>query len=246
MSPLLPLAGRVALVTGASRGLGKAMALALGEAGADVALNCRAQTQAAEAVAQAIRSIGRRAIAVQADVSLSADVERLVATTERELGNVGVLVNNAGIAKILPADQVTAEIWNEFLRVNLTSVFLVSQRVIPAMRAARWGRLIHLSSIAAQYGGLIGPHYSATKAGILGLMRSYASQYAKEGITSNAIAPALIETDMTANIPKEIVSRTPVGSFGEPDEVARLAVLLAQSSYITGQTLNPNGGMYPT
>jgi len=240
------LSGRVALVTGGSRGLGKAIAIGLAEAGADVAVNYRAQAEAAESVAEAIRALGRKAIVVQADVSVSADVERLVATTEARLGPVGILVNNAGIAKIMPAEQVTEEIWNEFLRVNLTSVFLVTQRVIPAMRAARWGRLIHLSSIAAQYGGLIGPHYSATKAGILGLMRSYASQYAKEGITSNAIAPALIETDMTANIPKDIVSRIPVGSFGEPAEVARLAVLLAQSSYITGQTLNPNGGMYAT
>jgi 3-oxoacyl-[acyl-carrier protein] reductase len=240
------LSGRIALVTGASRGLGKAIAMALAETGADVAVNYRTQAQAAEAVAQSIRALGRKAIAVQADVSRSADVERLVATTEKELGNVGILVNNAGIAKILPADQVTEEIWNEFLRVNLTSVFLVSQRVLPAMRAARWGRLVHLSSIAAQYGGLIGPHYSASKAGILGLMRSYASQYAKEGITSNAIAPALVETDMTANIPKDIVARIPTGGFGEPAEVARLAVLLAQSSFITGQTLNPNGGMYPT
>jgi 3-oxoacyl-[acyl-carrier protein] reductase len=240
------LSGRIALVTGASRGLGKAIAMALAETGADVAVNYRTQAQAAEAVAQSIRALGRQAIAVQADVSRSADVERLVATTEKELGNVGILVNNAGIAKILPADQVTEEIWNEFLRVNLTSVFLVSQRVLPAMRAARWGRLVHLSSIAAQYGGLIGPHYSASKAGILGLMRSYASQYAKEGITSNAIAPALVETDMTANIPKDIVARIPTGGFGEPAEVARLAVLLAQSSFITGQTLNPNGGMYPT
>ena len=240
------LSGRVALVTGGSRGLGKAIGIGLAEAGADVAVNYRAQAEAAESVAEAIRALGRKAIVVQADVSVSADVERLVATTEARLGPVGILVNNAGIAKIMPAEQVTEEIWNEFLRVNLTSVFLVTQRVIPAMRAARWGRLIHLSSIAAQYGGLIGPHYSATKAGILGLMRSYASQYAKEGITSNAIAPALIETDMTANIPKDIVSRIPVGSFGEPAEVARLAVLLAQSSYITGQTLNPNGGMYAT
>jgi 3-oxoacyl-[acyl-carrier protein] reductase len=238
------LSGRVALVTGASRGLGKAIAIALAEAGADVAVNYRVQREAAESVAQAIRALGRKAIAVEADVSVSADVERLVSTTEAQLGPVGILVNNAGIAKILPADQVTEEIWNEFLRVNLTAAFLVSQRVLPAMRAARWGRLIHLSSIAAQYGGLMGPHYSASKAGMLGLMRSYASQYAKEGITSNAIAPALVETDMTAAIPKDILSRIPIGSFGEPEEVARLTVLLAQSSYITGQTLNPNGGMY--
>ncbi len=238
------LSGRVALVTGASRGLGKAIAVALAEAGADVAVNYRAQAEAAEAVCESIRKLGRKCISVQGDVSISADVDRVVSTTEKELGSVGILVNNAGIAKILPSEEVTEEIWHEFLRVNLTSVFLVTQRVLPAMRAARWGRLIHLSSIAAQYGGLIGPHYSATKAGILGLMRSYASQLAKEGITSNAIAPALVETDMTAGIPKEIIARIPVGSFGSPDEVARIAVLLAQSSFITGQTINPNGGMY--
>src|SRR4029077_12633572 len=183
-------------------------------------------------------------IAVQADVSISADVEHLVKTTENELGSVGILVNNAGIARILPADQVTEEIWNEFLRVNLTSVFLVTQRVLPAMRAARWGRIINLSSVAAQYGGIIGPHYAATKAGILGLTRSYASQFAKEGITANAIAPALIETHMIPALPKDIASRIPVGITGSVDEVGRIAVLLAQSSFITGQTINPNGGMY--
>ncbi len=240
------LSNRVALVTGASRGLGKAIAIALAEAGADVAVNYRVQGDAAESVAQTIRGLGRKAIVVQADVSLSADVDRVVSLTEKELGSVGILVNNAGIAKILPAEQVTEEIWNEFLRVNLTSVFLLTQRVLPAMRAARWGRLIHLSSIAAQYGGVVGPHYSASKAGILGLMRSYASQYAKEGITSNAIAPALVETDMTAAIPKDYVSRIPVGHYGKPEEVARIAVLLAESDFITGQTINPNGGMYPT
>ena len=240
------LANRVALVTGASRGLGKAIALALAEAGADVAVNYRTQAEAAHSVAHAIRAMGRRAAVIHADVSRSADVDRLVSSTEQELGPVGILVNNAGIAKILPADQVTEETWDEFLRVNLTSVFLVTQRVLPAMRAARWGRLIHLSSIAAQYGGIIGPHYSASKAGILGLMRSYASQYAKEGITSNAIAPALVETDMTADIPKDYMSRIPVGHAGAPEEVGRLAVLLAQSDFITGQTLNPNGGMYAT
>jgi 3-oxoacyl-[acyl-carrier protein] reductase len=239
-----PLSGRVALVTGASRGIGKASAIALAEAGADVAVNYRAQAEAAEAVAQTIRAVGRKCIAVQADVSLSADVERLVWTTETQLGPVGILVNNAGIGKMLPPDRVTEEIWNEFLRVNLTSVFLVTQRVLPAMRAARWGRIINLSSVAAQYGGILGPHYAATKAGILGLTRSYASQFAKEGITANAIAPALIETDMVAALPKDIAARIPVGTIGAPDEVGRIAVMLAQSSYITGQTINPNGGLY--
>ena len=238
------LSGRIALVTGASRGIGKAIALALAGAGADVAVNYRVQAGAAGAVCKQIRAAGRKCIAVQADVSISADVERLVRTTENELGPVGILVNNAGIAKILPADQVTEEIWNEYLRVNLTSVFLVTQRVLPGMRAVRWGRIINLSSVAAQYGGIIGPHYAATKAGILGLTRSYASQFAKEGITANAIAPALIETDMIAGLPKDIATRIPVGRIGAPEEVGRIAVLLAQSSYITGQTINPNGGMY--
>ena len=238
------LSGRVALVTGASRGIGKAIALALAGAGADIAVNYRVQAEAAEAVCKSIHAAGRKCFAVQADVSISADVERLVKTTENELGPVGILVNNAGIAKILPPDQVTEEIWNEFLRVNLTSVILVTQRVLPGMRFARWGRIINLSSVAAQYGGVIGPHYAATKAGILGLTRSYASQFAKEGITANAIAPALIETDMIAGLPKDIASRIPIGTTGSVDEVGRIAVMLAQSSFITGQTINPNGGLY--
>jgi 3-oxoacyl-[acyl-carrier protein] reductase len=238
------LSGHVALVTGASRGLGKAIALALAGAGADVAVNYRAQAEAAESVAQSIRALGRKVIVVQGDVSLSADVERVVTATEKQLGPIGILVNNAGIGRIIPADQVTEEIWNEYLRVNLTSVFLVTQRVLPGMRAARWGRIINLSSVAAQYGGIIGPHYSATKAGILGLTRSYASQFAKEGITANAIAPALIETDMVAGLPKDIAMRIPIGRMGSPDEVGRIAVLLAESSFITGQTINPNGGLY--
>jgi 3-oxoacyl-[acyl-carrier protein] reductase len=238
------LSGRVALVTGASRGIGKAIAIALAAAGAEVAVNYRAQAEAAEAVRKIILAAGRKCIAVQADVSLSADVERLVKTVESELGQVGILVNNAGIGRMLPPDQVTEEIWNEFLRVNLTSVFLVTQRVLPGMRAARWGRIINLSSVAAQYGGVIGPHYAATKAGILGLTRSYASQFAKEGITANAIAPALIETDMIAALPKDIATRIPVGTIGAPDEIGRAAVTLAQSSFTTGQTININGGLY--
>lgn len=240
------LSGRVALVTGASRGLGKAMALALAEAGAAVAVNYRVQGDAAEAVCQSIRALGRKSIAVQADVSISKDVDRLVSATERELGAVAILVNNAGIGKVIPTEQVSEEIWNEYMRVNLTSVFLVTQRVLPGMRAAKWGRIINLSSVAAQYGGVIGPHYAASKAGILGLTRSYASQFAKEGITCNALAPALIESDMVAGLPKDIASRIPMGRMGSPEEVGRLVVLLAQSDFITGQTINPNGGLYLT
>src|SRR5271156_3861296 len=216
--PTAPLSGRIALVPGASRGIGKAIALALAEAGADVAVNYRAQAEAADAVCQSIKSMGRKSITVQADVSLSPDVDRLVSTTESQLGPVSILVNNAGIGKILPADQVTEEIWNEYLRVNLTSVFLVTQRVLPAMRTA-------------QYGGAIGPHYAATKAGILGLTRSYALLFAKEGIPSNAIAPALIDTDMVAGLPKELAARSPIGKIGSPPEDGRVPALFAPNAF---------------
>ena len=240
------LSGRIALVTGASRGIGKAIAQALANAGADVAVNYNSQVNAAEVVCQTIRSGGRKCITVQADVSKSADVERMVATVERELGPVAILVNNAAIAKVLPPEQVTEDIFEHFLRVNLTSVFLVTQRVIPGMRIARWGRIISLSSIAAQTGGVIGPHYAASKAGILGLTRSYASVLANDGITANAIAPGLIDTDMAASVPAEIRSRIPAETVGSADEVARIAVLLAENKTINGQTYNINAGRYMT
>jgi 3-oxoacyl-[acyl-carrier protein] reductase len=240
------LSGRIALVTGASRGIGKAIALALANAGTDVAVNYNSQLKAAEATCQTIQSVGRKCITVQADVSKSADVERMVATVEKELGPVAILVNNAAIAKVLPPEQVTEDIFEHFLRVNLTSVFLVTQRVIPGMRIARWGRIISLSSIAAQTGGVIGPHYAASKAGILGLTRSYASVLANDGITANAIAPGLIDTDMAASVPAEIRSRIPAETIGSADEVARIAVLLAENKTINGQTYNINAGRFMT
>jgi 3-oxoacyl-[acyl-carrier protein] reductase len=197
-------------------------------------------------VADAIKKLGRRCITIQADAAESAEVEKLFATIESELGTVDILVNNAGIASQLSPAQVTEADWQETIRVNLTSVFLVTQRALPNMRAKKWGRIINLSSVAAQYGGIVGPHYSASKAGILGLTRSYATFLAKEGITVNAIAPALIETDMIAGLPALSPDRLPVGFLGSVEECARIAVLLAQSNFITGQTLNPNGGVYFT
>ena len=241
---MLSLQNHIALVTGASRGIGKAIALALATEGADVAVNYRKESSAAESVAAEIKKLGRRAIAIQADVSEFAAVDRLFSEIEKNLGSVDILVNNAGIASALKPEQVTEAIWHETIRVNLTSVFLVTQRALPHMRAKKWGRVINLSSVAAQYGGIVGPHYSASKAGILGLTRSYASNLAKEGITVNSIAPALIETDMIAGLPALTPDRLPVGKLGTVDEVARIAVWLAQSSFTTGQTINPNGGVY--
>jgi len=237
---------RVALVTGASRGIGRAVAIALAEAGASVAINYRVQKGAAEEVRASIRSLGRPAVTLQADVSLSADVEQLVEAVEHELGPVEILVNNAGITQIKPFYQLTEADWDEMLRVNLKSAFLTTSRVIPGMRQRRWGRIINLSSVAAQTGGVIGPHYAASKAGLIGLTHSYASLLAREGVTVNAIAPALIETDMVTSNPNASVDRIPVGFFGAPEEVARATVLLAESDYTTGQTIGINGGWYMT
>jgi len=238
------LSGKVALVTGASRGIGRAIAVALASAGADVAVNYRKEAGRAEEVSAKIRSLGRKTLPVQADVSRASEVERMAHTVEKDLGIISVLVNNAGIAQPRLPEKITESDWNEMIRVNLTSVFVVTQRVLPAMRAQRWGRIINLSSVAAQVGGIVGPHYAASKAGILGLTHSYASLLAKEGITVNTIAPALIETDMIRENPSASPERIPVGFFGPAYEVGRIAVMLAESSYITGQTIHVNGGWY--
>jgi 3-oxoacyl-[acyl-carrier protein] reductase len=168
----------------------------------------------------------------------------MIEVVERELGPVEILVNNAGITRPQPLDEITEQDWDEVLTVNLKSMFLVTQAVLPSMRKARWGRIINLSSVAAQTGGVVGPHYAASKAGILGLSRSYANLLCKEGIAVNAIAPALIETDMVRALPGIRPDIIPVGRFGTVDEVGEVVVMLARNGYITGQTLNVNGGWY--
>ena len=242
--PSNELSGKVALVTGASRGIGKAIALALAEAGIDVAANYHTQEAAARETCEQIKSLGRRALAIRADVSQAAQVGRLVKTVEEGLGPVAILVNNAAITRPQPLDEITEKDWDELLDTNLKSVFLVTQQVLPGMRVRHWGRIINLSSVAAQTGGVVGPHYAASKAGILGLSHSYATLLAKEGITVNAIAPALIATEMVAVNPKARADLIPVGRFGAVEEVAEIAVMLARNGYITGQTINVNGGWY--
>ena len=236
------LQGRVALVTGASRGIGQAIALALAEAGADVVVNYLNRSTEAEAVASRIRESGRNAICVQADVSVAADVERLVAAAEERFGHIDILVNNAGIARPQAMEEITEKDWDDLMAVNVKSCFLATRAVLPAMRPRQWGRIINLSSVAAQVGGVVGPHYAASKAAILGMTHFYASRLAKEGITVNAIAPALVETEMVTSNPNANAKMIPVGRFGRPEEVAEVAVMLARNGYITGQTLNVNGG----
>jgi 3-oxoacyl-[acyl-carrier protein] reductase len=238
------LQGKVALVTGGSRGIGKATALALANVGARVAVNYKTRVSDAEAVCAEIKCEGGQAVVVQADVSVSADVHRMVQQVEEQLGPIAVLVNNAGIARLQPFDQITEQVWDEVLAVNLKSVFLVTQAVLPNMRAAGWGRIINLSSLAAQNGGVSAPHYAASKAGIHGLTHSYAAMLAREGITVNVIAPALIDTEMMRDNPRARPDLIPVGRFGTVDEVADVVALLATNGYITGQTINVNGGSY--
>jgi 3-oxoacyl-[acyl-carrier protein] reductase len=238
------LDGKLALVTGASRGLGRAIAVALAEAGADVAINYRERRDEAEEVKTSIEQIGRRSVTVKADVANTAEVNALLDQVENELGSVSILVNNAGVTRPQAIEEITEKDFDDLIRINLKSMFLVTQRVLPAMRAAHFGRIINLSSVAAQVGGVIGPHYAASKAGMIGMTHAYASLLAKEGITVNAIAPALVLTDMVASNPRAKPDLIPIGRFGDPGEVASVAVMLATNSYITGQTINVNGGWY--
>lgn len=238
------LIGKVALVTGGGRGIGRAISLALARAHCDIAVNYHERREDAESAVREIQALGRRAEAMQADVSRAGDVARLVRETESRLGPIEILVNNAGKILIQSVEQMTEEGWNDMIASNLTSCFLVTQAVLPGMRARRWGRIINISSVAAQAGSIVGVHYAASKAGMLGLTRSYARVLAKEGITVNAITPALIVTEMVRSNPVAKPEMIPMGRFGEVDEVADVAVMLAGNAYITGQTVGVNGGFY--
>ena len=235
---------RVALVTGGSRGIGRDIAVALAGAGARVAVNYRVAVEQAEQAVREIAGAGGTAVAIQADVSDPAAASALVREAEARLGPVDIVVNNAGVIVKKPLDEIDAADWDQTMRVNLASAFHVTQAALPGMRARRWGRIIMLSSVAAQNGGVIGPHYAASKAGLIGMAHSYASLLAKEGITANTISPALIDTDMVRNNPAATPAIIPVGRFGQASEVAAVAVLLATNGYITGQTFNVNGGWY--
>jgi 3-oxoacyl-[acyl-carrier protein] reductase len=238
------LQGRIALVTGGGRGIGKAIALALAEEGCDVAINYVSREGDARETASAIEALGRRALVVRGDVSKSADVTAFVAAVDKQLGPIDILVNNAGRAAFESIEQMTEASWSDTLQINLTSVFLTTQAVLPGMRARKWGRIINLSSVAAQAGSVMAVHYSAAKAGVIAATKSYARLLAKEGVTVNAISPALVATEMVASNPHIKPDMIPVGRFGRVEECADVAVLLARNGYITGQTISVNGGLY--
>ena len=236
------LRGKVALVTGGSRGIGAAIASELAEAGAAVAVNYLQHADRANELVETLRAAGGRAIAAQCDVSQAPAVAKMVEQVKSALGPVDILVNNAGVAITRGVDDLSEADFDQTIAVKLKSVFLCTQAVLPMMRQKKWGRIVNISSGAARGAGAIGPHYNASKAGIEGLTRGYAARLVKEGITVNAVAPSLIETDMMKGQPG-LVGRIPLGRFGRPEEVAKAVMLLIDNPYMTGQTIAMSGGM---
>jgi 3-oxoacyl-[acyl-carrier protein] reductase len=242
MTIKLDLTGHIALVTGASRGIGAAIAITPAEAGAAAAVNYRERADDAETVVGKIKGMGGRAIAIAADVSQAAAVATMVDQAASALGPIDILVNNAGLAIVRGIDDLTESDFDITIAVNLKSAFLCTQAVLPGMRAKKWGRIVNISSGAARGAGAIGVHYNASKAGMEGLTRGYAARLVKEGITVNAVAPSLIETDMMRGR-SDLASRIPLGRLGHPDEVAKAALSVLGNDYMTGQTIVLNGGM---
>ena len=236
------LSAHVALVTGASRGIGAAIAVTLAELGAAVVVNYRERADEAEAVVAKIKANGGRAIAIAADVSQSAAVAKMVEQVARDLGPVDILVNNAGIAIVRSIDELSESDFDRTVLVNLKSAFLCTQAVLPDMRMRKWGRIVNITSGAARGAGAIGPHYNASKAGMEGLTRGYAARLVKEGITVNNVAPSLIETDMMRGR-TDLARNIPLGRMGQPAEVAQAVAMVLGNDYMTGQTIILNGGM---
>jgi 3-oxoacyl-[acyl-carrier protein] reductase len=238
-------AGRIALVTGGSGGIGRALCRKLAEEGAAVAV---AYGQGADAAGQLVRIIverGGRAAALAADLERPEEIARLVERVEADLGVVDVLVANAGRGHRATLDDLSVEDWDRTMRVNLRAPFLLAQRIVPGMRERRFGRILFTSSVAAFTGGIVGPHYAASKSGLHGLTHFLASRLASFGVTVNAIAPALIED--TGMLPggAELTDRIPVRRLGRPEEVADLALALLSNGYATNQVVSIDGGMHP-
>ncbi|NEQ96279.1 MAG: 3-oxoacyl-[acyl-carrier-protein] reductase [Cyanothece sp. SIO2G6] len=243
----LPLVDQVAVVTGASRGIGRATALTLAEQGATVVVNYARSSQAADEVVAKVEAMGRSAIALQADVSQEDQVDTLFKTVIEKYGRVDVLVNNAGITRDTLLMRMKPEDWNAVISLNLTGVFLCIKAVTKPMLKQRSGRIINVASVVGLMGNPGQANYSAAKAGILGLTKTVAKELSSRGVTVNAIAPGFIATDMTEDVATdEIIKHIPLGRLGTVDEVAGLIRFLAAdpaAAYITGQTINVDGGM---
>src|SRR6266404_8801292 len=239
------LTGKVALVTGGSRGIGRFIAIACAKAGARVALTYNVNANLADEVVDAIRALGSKAVRIQASVEDRSSVRRAMSDAKSELGPVDILVNNAATAQEKPFHTITDADWNQMLAVNLSGPFICCQEVLPDMLKQNWGRIINISSIGGQWGGFNQVHYAASKAALISLTRSLARIYSGQGITTNAVAPGLVSTEMSAAeidsaAGREKLRNIPIGRIATGEEVANVVVFLASeaASYITGQTMN--------
>lgn len=249
MSVSIDLSGKVALVTGAGRGIGRATALRLGEAGAKIVVNYNASEAAANEVVEAITSAGGEARAIKADVSKSDEVEAMVSSVVKDLGRVDILVNNAGITRDNLMMRMSQDEWDAVMDTNLRSAYYTTKAVLRPMMRNRWGRIVCLSSIVGLTGNMGQANYAAAKGGLIAFTKSIAKEVASRNITANAVAPGFIETDITAVLPEELkqamVKQIPMERPGQPEEIANAILFLVSdlSAYVTGQVINVNGGM---
>lgn len=243
------LAGKVALITGASRGIGQAVALEMARAGADIAVNYSGSEAAAQATVDQVKALGRKAIMVKANVADADEVAAMVEAVQAEFGHIDILVNNAGITRDTLLMRMKDSDWDDVININLKGVYLVTKAVSKLMMKQRSGRIINMSSVVGVTGNAGQANYSASKAGVIGFTKTCAKELASRGILVNAIAPGFIHTDMTGVLPDKVKEATlaaiPLHRMAEPKEVASVAVFLASeyASYITGQVLNVDGGM---
>jgi len=245
----LKLAGKVALVTGAAQGIGKAVALLLAQNGADIAVS-DVNFEKAEETAKEIQALGRRAMAIKVDVAKLDDVEKMVGATLSQFGQINILINNAGIARDKLILRMTEEDWDAVLNINLKGTFNCTKAVVRHMSKQKSGKIVNIASVVGEMGNPGQGNYAASKAGVIGFTKTIAREFAQRGINVNAIAPGYIETPMTDALPEkakeELKRLIPMDRLGKPEDVAEAVLFLVSeaSSYITGQVLNVNGGIY--
>jgi len=245
------LKNKIAIVTGSSRGIGKAIAIKLGKKGANVIITYKKQQKMAEMVKNKLLLLGVKAISLQVDISQRKSICYVIKRTLNRFGKIDILINNAAIAQEKPFEKITNEDWDKMMVVNLRGPFAFSQEVLPYMKKQKQGRIVNITSIGGQWGGFNQVHYAAAKAGLINFTRSLAKIYSKYNITTNAVAPGLVLTDMSKKELKTVAGKKkvmdiPINRIADPEEVANIVAFLCsdEASYVTGQTINVNGGMY--